>query len=245
MRNFFLSFILALFFSGTYSQDTSYWKRNYPNQHWQKQQDWDAPGNYEIAAKLSKSIVYKGDALDLDIYITGYGIIGNSKIYFLFSDTFYTAKSFVRTSIKTIGNQFSLGADSVNLTGGEAFLMDLRGLKNDKWPYKTFYPDMDTDSYRILSEMNVGHPPASMHIKLKPDVQPGDYSIKLFYTYYNGESWKSSDQELKFHVNSWMEEHDVLVWVLGFLISIIALIGVVPIISEYSFRLRRYIYNKK
>jgi hypothetical protein len=42
----------------------------------------DSAGNYEVVSRFSSSTIIPGGNIDLDVFITGYGQIGNSKLFF-------------------------------------------------------------------------------------------------------------------------------------------------------------------
>jgi hypothetical protein len=238
--------IVTLFFHSlsSFSQDSSYWLLKYPDQHWQTDTNWDAPGNYEVATALSKSRIYEGDSVKLDIFFTGYGIVGNSKIFILLSDSIFSSNSYMVTSMgKDFANSVYFGIDTFPLTAGYVYGIAIEGIKGKSWPYSSSFMDVPGRKHSIMSEELIGSAPVHIVFKAKKKVRSDDYPIKIYFTYFNGVEWRSSQQILSLHLNTWIEEHYILVWIIGIVISIIGFITL-PAINILIIKLRKFILNE-
>lgn len=207
--------------------------------------DWDNPGAYEIVANLTRSAIYKNDTTTLNAYITGYGLIGNCKLFFLPSSPIFSDESLLYGGLNptdTAGNYvfFVYGKDAIRMPEDNNMIFNFAGLQSHHWKYPTMFIDfdrLDSMSFSLLSEKKSIKPPFQFKLKSKEYVEPGDYTIGLYMTYFNGAEWKISKLVLPIHVNNVFEQNPI--WVngaalLGALIAAIAFI--VQIISFFRDR---------
>ena len=205
----------------------------------QMKRDWNNPGVYELVANLTRSRISKGDSTILSVYITGYGLSGNCKLFFLPSQAIFDTTSKLHNSFTLIkeerGNngitQYAakFGGDIVSMPQTNKISILIHGIKIEGWEYSTIFMDESNDSsdFRILSEERVINPPFKFDLYSRKNIESGDYNINLFLTYFNGKEWKQSKQILPIHINSWFEDHSGYpFWaaVIGIPIAIIALI---------------------
>ncbi len=103
-----------------------------------------------------------------------------------------------------------------------------------------FYLDQNTesDNHIIFTEGTDqnNNSPVDIHLISKSEIKPGNYFIDFRYTYFDGVMWQSDSQVVNFHVNTFLEEHSVLAWIIGITIGFISIIpllksGVTSIIN--------------
>ncbi|QCX01532.1 hypothetical protein FGM00_15985 [Aggregatimonas sangjinii] len=103
----------------------------------------------------------------------------------------------------------------------------------------------------ILSETTLGSSnegefvsPVSFKIKLKNDVEPGEYYYTFILTYFNGNLWQNDRVEIKFKVMPWYEEYSSLIQWLALLIAILTIITLVGPTFKIFITLNKYFIKK-
>lgn len=211
----------------------------------QSKGDWDKPGSYEIVASVSNSVIYDhSDSIDVLINITGYGLVGDYKIFFSISDPIFSDESVlygVRGLYSRDGKvQIQFGSNYGPASIGKGFVIHPGGLGGDgTWKYETLMYDFDiTDSsLSIQSEMQVDSKNGGVvRLNLKPirDIKPGNYIITLILTYFDGSIWRNSKTELPIHVNTFWEEYTWLINLLTILGVAYATISLWLQITDYT-----------
>jgi len=214
-----------------------------------QKENHEKPGYYQMVVLPDKRVLNKGDEINIDLYFTGYGEIGLSKVYIsVSSDIFDRENSIFRTSLDQKGRVMSWGASSgtitpltvVNLNGGIQFL------KNDTVKYFTQYIDMKPDfgDLNILTEYRFTYAPLSFHLKLREDVEPSNYIISFYYTYYNGMEWKGSTSEVPLKVNSLFEKYTDILIISGWVFALIAIFPVLSATGEFIYNFYSKQYKK-
>ncbi len=181
--------------------------------------DWNNPGAYEIVANLSRSSIYKNDTTTLSAYITGYGLIGNCKLFFLSSNPIFSEESLLYGGLNILNSDdegwfVGYGKEAEQMPEDNFILYNFGGPKSHFWEYPTIFIDfdrLDSMSFSLLSEKKAKNPPFKFDLKTKEDIEPGDYTINLYMTYFNGVEWKISKIGLPIHVNNWFEQNPNLV----------------------------------
>ena len=200
--------------------------------------NYDKEGQYEVVAVANKKQLNKGEYLDVDVYFTGYGEIGLSKVFIVFSQNIVDSNnSIVTTSLKPLpNNRLMWGNETFSIN--EITVLDMTGgimvNKNNK-DSASQYIDMTNEpaDFGIITETKIQNAPISISYKIKDDIQEGEYSIAFYYTYFDGVKWKSSNSNVQFKVNSFIEEHILFFTVAGLVVAIIAAIPVIFTIVEF------------
>jgi hypothetical protein len=196
-------------------------------------ENYNYPGHYSLASIINKKEVNKGDEFEVDTYFTGYGEIGLSKVFITISaDIFDSSSTYLgdlgsdsRNGIFWGKNRYPIGIGIptvINFTGG------ISPAKNKSIFYISQYIDFTKEprSLVILTEGRLLNAPLVMQLKLKDKVNPGEYSISLYYTYFNGQEWCGEKTEIQFKVNSFFEEHFTAFQIAGIIIGIITIIPI-------------------
>jgi hypothetical protein len=180
--------------------------------------NYDKPGHYEMLAQLDKPELDGGDTLKIDLYFSGYGQIGGSKVFFSTVDGLFDTSSYCKTDFGKLvipikdtilywgANRLSLGNSS------SRFEFSIRGISADSvklWGPPTIYIDNPADSnkadsinYLTLPEIEVQNPPVSIRLITKKGVSSGNYSAEIVYTYFNGEEWQGQTITVNFKINN-------------------------------------------
>ncbi|MBS1748444.1 MAG: hypothetical protein JST63_00915 [Bacteroidetes bacterium] len=234
MKYLFLYFFLTFSFTQAQSQDSSRQSRpltgNFNDDALKLprvKKDYQYPGSYQIVGSLTKSKIYNNDTTYLNIYISGYGHIGNAKMFYSVSGQIFKPTSTMHSSliVDTITRKgqaiFDFGShvDSLNT---KAITLTFKGANLPGWGYPTSFFDInddDSSSTVILTENSL-NPPVLLKLYSKDDLSSGDYYITLCLTYFNGKEWKTSNQILPVHVNTFFENYPAFIPT----ISVIALI---------------------
>ncbi|HTN08847.1 hypothetical protein [Agriterribacter sp.] len=208
--------------------------------------DWNNPGAYEVVAYLSRSTVFKNDTTTLSAYVTGYGLIGNCKIFLIPSNPIFSEESLMHTGLNpvdTVGDFISLeyGRHAFNLPKDNTVISTFGGPKSHHWDYASIFVDYDmsdSSSFALLSEKTSVRPPFKFDLKTKGDIEPGDYTINLYMTYFNGAEWKISKIALPLHVNNYFEEWPWIAYILS-------AIGIGVAFTAFIYQIKSYYRDGK
>jgi hypothetical protein len=191
------------------------------------------PGKYEIVVRAVNQIVNPGGTVLFEAYITGYGEITVAKLY----------SSFPKDIIEIGENTYvthSLGNDNTNIYFGArketidqaGNIMDLVGIKTEKWDYSTMFIDFNLFSFKpksalvqtrkILTESNINKSPVEFHLKTIKEASPGIYTFKFYLIYFNGSEWNISTEKIQIEVPSWLKRHEGWAWAIGIILALIA-----------------------
>lgn len=173
-------------------------------------ENFDAPGSYTLASRVSETVINAGDTLKFEQYITGYGEIKKCKIQcYISSDIFdYSCSTLTNSISQTEDFQLYWGADTDNI-GEIGFSCMCQGLKAPKWKEETLF--FDTSPGLLLSEIKATKAPFDYSLKTKPHIKPGNHYIDFYLTYFNGAEWKSSKERVDFRVNNSFEKHSTII----------------------------------
>jgi hypothetical protein len=218
--------------------------------------NFDKPGYYEMVAYLDKSEISPGDSFNVNIYFSGYGEIRLSKVFFSVSKNIYKNNECYGMGGLTIygkasDSTYTWGANVQKLKIMNAGVIPLEGVSNThspEWGEPTNYVDYGEEpgSIAILTEMTLLHnPPYSLHLKTLDDAEPGNYTITLVYTYFNGQEWKGNKQVLALKVNNIIERNPGWAWAIGILAVLLAFIAIVPLLTELGKRVTRRVFKRR
>jgi len=56
------------------------------------------------------------------------------------------------------------------------------------------------------------------------NVEPGNYKINFYYTYFNGEQWAGSTETVEFKVNNFVESHNIFLSLTGLFVAFISIL---------------------
>jgi hypothetical protein len=124
-------------------------------------------------------------------------------------------------------NIYSWGEMRTDLQKYGNTTITLRGFRYDHWPDKTLFIDYDYETLALITETSIDNAPIVYHLKTLKNTDPGEYSVDLVFTYYNGKEWKSSRKTLNFTVKSRFQRAEPYI---NYSLVIIGFISIVPVI---------------
>ena len=203
--------------------------------------NFDSPGNYELITRTNKTIINSGGIVIVDILITGYGKIPNSKLVFYpsgeilnLSHSKVYANLFMNES-----NQLLWGKNEVPLLNeGLTIGMTDVGFNFGKWDNSTQYFDITHGpSPQISTEaiMNAHKPPFQFHLKTNEKIKPGTYSLHFGFTYFNSVEWKGSTLKIDFTVRNIFQRYELLIsWIASIAAAISIVAAILQILEFYK-----------
>jgi len=201
-------------------------------------QNYDSPGYYDISVSQDKSELDPGESLKISLFFTGYGQINMSKIAVHSSRLdFFDTSSYVMSDLKIEGNEMTWGAVKHNFGNG-LWIINMGGIESrteDSSYYLGSYVDVDShpSDLAIMTESMWQNAPITLYIKLKKNLEPGNYYINFYYTYYNGKTWAGSSRVVQVKVNNFIERHAVALTIVTVVIALLGLIPVIEILIKY------------
>ena len=156
-----------------------------------------AQPSYKIWSVIASQNINKGDTVVFDLGLSGNGDINPNLLKFnLYSDT--TAKIFIKGFISP--------SEILNLSFNTNINFLFKNMNSVILP---------TDSTRITIEPHF----------LTVPISSGDKTIKVIATYSSDSSfWHTEEAYINFHVNTWYEEYETLLVVIGLLLAFMALL---------------------
>ncbi|SDY39806.1 hypothetical protein [Hymenobacter psychrophilus] len=197
----------------------------------------DKTGKYELIARIYDANIDPGDTVVVDIYITGYGQIANSKL------ALYPPISILADSGSAVSYGFDYQQERVRW-GGHTTAVSERGIvlptagpDDEPWPgYTRFFDVSEDPAPRIVTEASQGDngtAPYTLNLRLSSRAKSGDYNVTLVFTYFNGETWQTSRADPKFAVRNVFERNERVISILG----VLAAIGSIPPIFRVGYSL--------
>jgi hypothetical protein len=203
--------------------------------------NYDKPGQYQMIAQLDKEEINPGDSVNIHIKFSGYGEIGQSKVYFINgSHLIDTNYSYVVHSFNVRGNKVRWGGKRSNLKNTYAFTLNLLGVQYKDWTQATMFIDRDSTSndFSILTETGGASSPIIIHLKTVDNLDPGSYKLTIVFTYFNGEEWQGQSQVVELKVKNWVDRNTTVITILGLTL---AFISVVPFLVEQFMKIVSFI----
>ena len=204
----------------------------------------DKPGTYKLVARSNRQLLDPGEDLWIEVFITGYGNIQAAKLVSSPDKESISGKeSKVWFNLRETegkphfgGTEKEFGEDGVTIDLGSG------GLKLPKWDRSTLFVDVSKGptplilTERILRHTNnPSNAPVTINLKLSKNARPGQHSLNLVLTYYNGECWCSSETTFHFVVRNFYQRHEIRLWKLGFFATLTGLsIGFFSILMTYG-----------
>ncbi|MCK5708527.1 MAG: hypothetical protein KAI43_12835 [Candidatus Aureabacteria bacterium] len=185
------------------------------------------PGSYNLAIRISKPIVDPGEQLQIEIYISGYGIIEASKLACYPSlEVFDVNKSIMRYGLQKVNGEISFGGQKRKISPIGQIISLTGGIQKTGWKKSTmFFDASNNEGWQISTEVNQkGYAPMSLNLTLKDSARPGPQSIQFIFSYFNGETWISSPETAQFTIRNFYQRHEVKVWIIGAIASIMAIL---------------------
>jgi len=182
------------------------------------------PGSYNLAILVSEPIVDPGDSLQIEVYISGYGVIKAPKV------AFYPSPNVCDIGKSTVWHSLKTYEDGAMGWGAQQTLLDPIGMvcclsggmvfKNDRSQEATWFFDArpsEQDNYQISTEVKhpKGSAPISLDLRLHRKARPGPQSVAFVFTYFDGDSWHTCTNHARFTVRNFYHRHETAVWLIG------------------------------
>lgn len=173
------------------------------------QQFGSKPGAYDLLIRVSKPILDRGDKVQFEVYISGYGLVESACIYI--------APSWAVFSV-----------DDSKIAVGDSLLQpwDLLGILVSFDP-KAFFDAKGC--YQISTECKTPPPgskaPINMDMTILSVALPGIHSVHFVLKYYNGETWNTKSASVNFTVRNFYQRHETIVWAVGGIAAFLSIIS--------------------
>lgn len=197
----------------------------------------DKPGAYVLVIESSQPEAYPGESIILKLFFTGYGAISSPKLHITMPPGLHDPdESYMFTDLSKTQDAIVFGGTKASLGSRTYILQGATGPIAHPWDEPTFMIDVSNTHGMILTEATATRAPFEMEIKIKERtlrkyitdrksrLRSGSHNIKFVFTYYNGESWVNEQTTHAIKVSSWYQQHLLLTWILGILLTIAALI---------------------
>lgn len=179
---------------------------------------WDTEAVYSIDAHVRNPVVNPGDTVEIEVYLSGYGIPEKNKLMMIWSSpyvidktgpgnfTFLTNYDINTNTItwgfidlrSTIGN--TTGAPCAWLVLPPVFFEPAAALLPKEFP--------DTGLRMVMGETNWNdEPPILVKLKTSEVALSGDYQVKFTFTYGNETNLKQDYESVEFHITSRWERN--------------------------------------
>lgn len=185
----------------------------------------DMPGNYFLAIQnLTKSVI-QGKELRFQALFMGDGCIDHPKILLTPSATIFDAeRSIIRNNLSIVDDDsFETAASNNNFDPKGCTILLSGGQEHDEWELSTYFFDLNpqkktaetaspistnqvaTDKRKLTSS------PFTFALKSRKRTRPGNYSVDIQFTYFNGLEWKSDSKVIQFRVLNFIEKYIELI----------------------------------
>jgi hypothetical protein len=204
-------------------------------------------GHYEITARFINSVIDKGDTVEGEVYITGFGLIQAAKVNIVFSaDIFQIEKSEYSTDVTawTVPNDplslhIRFGAKK-NIPSNLGFTYSTSPSGDFKKLFGMYPVRPNEHDLTIFTETWRRAPPVHLRLVTKEDTLPGIYYLDFFFTYFNGNSWEVSKHRAEFKIRNIFERNENAIRVVVIMASLYTALGFVRLLYLfYSFMRNR------
>ena len=196
--------------------------------------------SFVLVPKLRTPRINPGNSIEIEVFITGSGLIKQNKLYISWSLPYLINASdpgVLECCIKiakdsTTGKMsplsgskyleaFKLSPIGATVVLNEGNFMDI--------PKQSGPPNALP---RIMCEnMWDGLSPLLLKVNTSPKARPGDYEITLVLMYFDGTNIQADQKNVVVHVKDWIERNPIAIPIIGIIISVI--LGVPGIVSLF------------
>lgn len=211
-------------------------------------QNADKKGAYDLVARINNAIINRGEYLTVEIFITGYGQIGNSKFVFYPSiDIIDTSESTLTYGLKHepsgTGTLISWGEKTENLDGVGVSVDLAGGWVKSSWTTNeaTVYFDITASpTPQIMTEAtHFEIAPIVLKLKIKKKAQPGNHFLHFGFTYFNGQEWSGSNQQVQFTIKNVFQKHEIPISILVFIATILTILAAIITVIDFAQKHKR------
>jgi hypothetical protein len=185
----------------------------------------DVPGTYFLAIQNLTKSVNRGKELRFQTLFTGDGRIDHPKILLTPSAIIFDAeRSIIRNNLSIVDDDsFETAASNNNFDPKGCSILLRRGEEFDEWELSTYFFDLNpekktTETVVLISNDEVAtdkrkltSSPFTFALKSRKGTRPGNYTVDIQFTYFNGKEWKSDSKVIRFRVLNFLEKYIELI----------------------------------
>lgn len=179
-------------------------------------QNSEYPGDYCLAASVSNSVLKPEDVLEIELFITGYGVIKNPKVTSFSNNVLFDAEHCAAIhSMKELPNgRCAFGNITQPIRGPDNFSLMLHGISFDKGITNSYIVDIANEEPGLLNtEYRFENAPITFKLKINKGAIPGLYGVEFYFTYFSGAAWICKKTHVSVKVMSFLEIHaEKLTW---------------------------------
>ncbi len=180
---------------------------------------WATEAIYSIDAHVKHPEINPGQAVEIEVYLSGYGIPEKSKLMIIWSSPYVIDDNDPGKITRLIGYVISDGNFTPLFEDVPLNVGDITGTSG-AWVVPslvTFEPAFallpkdfpeDIGLKMVMGETNWnGNPPILVKLNTRKGASAGDYQVKFTFTYGNETNLEQDSEEVEFHVTSYWERN--------------------------------------
>jgi hypothetical protein len=185
----------------------------------------DMPGTYFLVIQNLTKFVSQGNELRFQTLFTGNGRIDHPKVLLTPSAKIFDAeRSIIRNNLSIVDDDsFETAASNNNFDPKGCTILLRRGEEHDEWELSTYFFDLNpqkrtTETAAPISTNEVAtdkrkltSSPFTFALKSSRRTGPGNYTVDIQFTYFNGKEWKSDSKVVQFRVLNFFEKYIELI----------------------------------
>ena len=190
----------------------------------------DKKGAYSLSTQILNPVINPGDIFKCHLLFSGYGKILTAKLHVLPSNSIFDEnESFMYFDMKMnkkngIVSSYSWGKTKQKFSSEQAVILMTGGLvfQNRDFPSQFFdrnpakYGICDIVTEYLTPKNGKSYAPITFNLKTLKSIRPGNYSLDLVFTYFNGSEWVSQSKQLNFKIQNLLERRSGLIgWTAG------------------------------
>lgn len=189
----------------------------------------DRKGYYDLVARINNGVINRGQFLEVEVYISGYGNIQNPKFVFFPSLSIISEKeSEIFYDLGKVEGRIKWGQSKMAASEDGIFIDLSGGIIYSKWETKkpTLFFDvrMPKGAGQIMTETSQNKkPPIKLNLKIKRKAAAGNHFLHFAFTYFNGEEWTGSTQLITFTINNIFQENEVLLQWVAIVVAVVTI----------------------
>lgn len=197
----------------------------------------EAPGSYAPVMRILRTRLDRGEDIEGEIFITGYGRIETAKLVFYPSLGLIEEKeSTVRFGYEIVGDNVCFGGQEENLEEAGATMSLVGGLMRQGWARPSLFFDMSGGTLPIIAtEMKQKWAPVSFCLRIRDDARPGDYQLRFTLTYFNGEEWRTVPETATVVVRNLIQRYELAAAIIAVVAAVVgsiaAVVTIVPAVT--------------
>ncbi|NMY32876.1 hypothetical protein HBR94_15365 [Pseudomonas sp. WS 5412] len=188
----------------------------------------EAPGSYNIATTISKTVINAGEKLTFEQYITGYGEISDAKIQcYISSDIFSSETSLVKCGLGLENEKDLAWGNTEQSIEGDGFRMTLDAISVSHWDKSTVFVDASERMNSVITEMRYKNPPFTYILNTKKKAKSGIHYIDFYLTFFNGREWITNKERVEFKIRNLFEKYTTPISGLAIVASVSAIAKII------------------